>query len=65
MPQPPNPTHERQSSDGSHIKLTWFDDGSSAVVHILRKKSGVTFRMSRDEAKALRAFLPAVKPDTH
>ena len=63
MTEPPHHTHERQSSDGSHVKLTWFDDGSSAVVHIIRKKSGVAFRMSRDEAKVLRAFLPADKPD--
>lgn len=63
MKTPPSATHERQSADGSHVKLTWFGDGAHAVVHILRKKTGTTFRMSRDEAKALRAFLPADAPD--
>ena len=63
MKTPPSATHEHQSSDGSHIKLTWFENGAHAVVHILRKKAGVTFRISREEATALRAFLPADAPD--
>lgn len=59
----PSPTYERKSADGSSVKLTWFNDGADAVVHILRDKSAVTFRMSRQEAEALRALLPAQKPD--
>ena len=65
MRSPPGATHEAQSSDGSHVKLTWFEDGGSAVVQIIRpgKKSGAAFSMSRAEATALRTFLPADRPD--
>jgi hypothetical protein len=59
----PSPTHERQSADGSAVRLTWFNDGADAVVHIVREKTGVSFNISRCEAIALRAFLPADKPD--
>jgi hypothetical protein len=51
-----NSTTERISTDGSTVRLSWFEDGATAIVHIIRKKSGVTFNMSRAEAEALRAF---------
>lgn len=65
MKSPPNGTNSAGSADGSSVNLTWFEDGTHAVVQIVRpaKKSGTTFRMSRAEASALRAFLPADKPD--
>lgn len=63
MSTPPSDTHERISVDGSRVKLTWFDNGDCAVVHIIRKNSGATFSISRAEAEALRAFLPAMQPD--
>jgi len=61
--QTPSPTHERKSADGNTVKLTWFENGACAVVHIMRPKSAVTFNISRAEAEALRAFLPAEQPD--
>ena len=63
--RPPSDGHTAESADGSSVKLTWFENGAHAVVHIIRpaKKAGVTFRISRAEATALRAFLPADRPD--
>jgi len=55
---------EKLSADGSTIRLSWFNNGADAVVHIVRKKEAVTFRMTRDEAETLRAFLPADQPDS-
>jgi len=62
---PPSPTHEGKCDCGNTVKITWFDDGAYAVVHIMRPKSGVTFNISRSEAEVLRAFLPAYAPDDH
>ena len=59
----PSATHETKSTDGSAVRLSWFNEGATAVVNIIREKTGVSFSMSRAEAEALRSFLPADKPD--
>ncbi len=51
------------SSDGSTVKVNWLEDGAHATVHIIRKKTGVAFRVSRSEAEVLRRLMPAERPD--
>ena len=64
MNAPKSFTYDKKSEDGSTVQITWFEEGAHAVVRIMRPdKAGTTFRMSREEATALRSFLPDLRPD--